>query len=118
MSVVAKGLVSVVMALLVAVQPFVQGGFTVQADCSIAVAVLSAIGVYLVPNLPGSLSWAKTAVAVLLAGAQAAVQVAAADGITPQGWITVLLAALGVVGVYVVPNRPSAVRRESSMHLS
>ncbi|AHH98344.1 hypothetical protein [Kutzneria albida] len=109
MQTVAKGLVAVVMALLVAVQPFVTTGFTMQAGCSIAVAVLTAIGVYLVPSVDGVAPWAKTAVAFLLAGAQAAVQVASTGGINTQGWITILLAALGVVAVHVVPNKPASV---------
>jgi hypothetical protein len=75
--------------------------------CTVAVALFTAVGVYLVPNLPGTLSWAKTGVAVLLAGAQAAVQVAGAGAITTQGLITVLIAALGVVAVQVVPNKVS-----------
>lgn len=45
-------------------------------------------------------------VAVLIAGVTAW-QAASADGMTPQDWATVILAVLGAVGVYAVPNTPS-----------
>jgi hypothetical protein len=48
---------------------------------------------------------------MLLAAAQAAVQVTAAGGISGQGWLTILIAAIGVVSVYVVPNRAAPVAR-------
>jgi hypothetical protein len=110
MSQYAKALASIVMAALVSLQTVVAGPITLQGGCTIAVAVLSAVGVYLVPNLPGSLSWAKTAVAALLAGAQAAVQVAGGGGLTTQGLVTIAIAALGVVSVYVVPNKAAPAR--------
>ena len=45
-------------------------------------------------------------VAVLIAGVTAW-QAASADGMTPQDWATVILAVLGAVGVYAVPNQPT-----------
>lgn len=45
-------------------------------------------------------------VAVLIAGVTAW-QAASADGMTPQDWATVILAVLGAVGVYAVPNSPA-----------
>lgn len=105
MSAFAKAIAAVVMAVLVSLQTVASGPFTVQAGCTVAVAALTAFGVYLVPNLPGTYEWVKTAVAFLLAGAQAAVQVAGAGSITVQGWITIAIAALGVVAVQVVQNK-------------
>lgn len=102
-----KSIVSVLIAGAVAFQTLATDGVSVADWASIAVAVLTAAGVYLIPNVPAALSWAKTAVAVLLAGAQAAVQVAAAGTITGSGWLTILIAAAGVIAVYVAPNKPA-----------
>jgi hypothetical protein len=106
----AKALVAVLMAALISFQSLATDGVSVQDWASIAVAVLTAVGVYLIPNVPASLSWAKTAVAMLLAGAQAAVQVTTAGGITGAGWLTIGIAAIGVVSVYVMPNRATVAR--------
>jgi len=101
----AKALVAVLMAALTTVQTVATDGISTQDWCSIAVAVLTAVGVYFIPNVPASMAWAKTLVAMLLAGAQAAVQVTATGAITSQGWLTILIAAIGVVSVYTVPNK-------------
>jgi hypothetical protein len=108
MSGYAKAIAAIVMAVLTALQTVAVGPFTVQAGATIAVAALTAVGVYLVPVLPGVYEWPKTVIAVLLAGAQAAVQIAGSSAITTQGWITIAIAALGVVAVQVVPNKASA----------
>jgi len=103
-----KAFVAVVMAALVTYQTLATDGVSVQDWCSVAVAVIGAVGVYLIPNTP-ALDWAKTAVAVLLAGAQAAVQVSGDGVISGSEWLTVAIAAIGVVSVYVAPNRPVVV---------
>lgn len=107
----AKALVAVLMAALISFQTLGTDGVSVQDWASIAVAVLTAVGVYLIPNVPARLAWAKTAVAALLAGAQAAVQVTAGGGITGQGWLTIAIAAIGVVSVYAAPNKTSQAAR-------
>lgn len=107
-----KALVAVLMAGLVSYQTLATDGVSVQDWCSIAVAVIGAVGVYLIPNTP-ALDWAKTGVAVLLAGAQAAVQVSGDGVISGTEWLTVAIAAVGVVSVYVAPNRPAVVRPTS-----
>ena len=53
------------------------------------------------------LVYAKFLVAIV-AAALIALQVALADGgVSTSEWVTILLAAIGAVGVYAVPNRPS-----------
>lgn len=101
----AKALVAVLMAALISFQTLATDGVSVQDWASIAVAVLTAVGVYVAPNVPAAFNWMKTLVAMLLAGAQAAVQVTAVGGIDGQGWLTILIAAIGVISVYVVPNK-------------
>lgn len=107
-----KSVVAVVVAALVSVQTLGTDGVSAQDVASIAVAVLTAIGVYLLPNVPAALGWAKTAVALLLAGAQAAVQVSGDGVISGMEWLTVGIAALGVVSVYAAPKPvPAALRQ-------
>jgi hypothetical protein len=75
---------------------------------NVAIALVTAVGVYLVPNLPaGPGAYLKAAVAFLGAGLAALVTVLGSGGLAdvhPSAWITVFLAALGGVGVYVLPN--------------
>lgn len=71
----------------------------------VGVAVLTAVGVYLVPNLPAGVGrYAKLAVAIVGTALQAAVPLLTEGSITSTGWLLILLAALGAVGVNIVPN--------------
>lgn len=77
---------------------------------NIGVALLTAVGVYLVPNLDKSVGhWLKAIVAVLGTALQALVPFLAEGRITTSGWILVFVAALGAVGVGIVPNTRPAV---------
>lgn len=109
MSKYGKAIAAVVMAVLVTVQTLSTDGITAVDWASIVVAGLTAVGVYLVPEVEGFLSWAKTAVAVLLAAAQAAVQVAA-GGVHGYEWLTIAIAALGALGVSIAPATSVASR--------
>lgn len=76
---------------------------------NVAIAIVTAVGVYLIPNLPdGPARVAKTIVAfsgaVLTALVTVLGNVAGWDGVAASDWLTVLLAGLGAVGVYVIPN--------------
>ena len=72
---------------------------------NIAIAIVTAIGVYLVPNLDdGPRRYAKAIVA-FLGAALAALLTVLTDGVTASEWITVVLAALGAIGVTILPNR-------------
>lgn len=74
----------------------------------VGLAVLGAVGVYLVPNLPeGARRYAKGGVAVLVAAGDALV-VLVVDGVTLSEWLLVVLAGLAAVGVVVVPNASPA----------
>jgi hypothetical protein len=101
-----KAIVSILAAALV-----VLGAALTDNDVStleltnIGIAVVTAIGVYLVPNLPtGARRYAKGVVAFVGAGLAAVVTVLA-EGVTPSEWILVILAALGAIGVVVLPNQ-------------
>lgn len=76
---------------------------------NVALAFVTATGVYLVPNLPtGPGRYAKAIVAVVGGGGQVLVLILS-DGlgftqVTIADWITVLLAAIAALGVGVLPN--------------
>jgi hypothetical protein len=76
---------------------------------NIVIAIVTAVGVYLVPNLPeGPARYLKTIVA--FAGAALATlalilgESLGFGDVTSADWLTVLLAGLTVIGVYVIPN--------------
>src|ERR1044071_10052041 len=51
--------------------------------------------------------YAKTIVAVLVAGLTAATSALADDQITKPEWVVIGLAALGAIGVFAIPNSPA-----------
>ena len=67
----------------------------------IAIAVATAVGVYLVPLVP-QYRWAKTAVGVVLAVLSVATTLIV-GGIDSSDWIALALAGLTAVGVAVTP---------------
>jgi drug/metabolite transporter (DMT)-like permease len=68
---------------------------------AVAIAAVSAVGVYLVPLAPHA-KWTKTAVAVLLAVLQALATVIL-GGLGTDELITLLITAMGAAGVYLAP---------------
>lgn len=73
---------------------------------NVGIAIVTAIGVYLIPNLPegrGVRGYAKGAVA-FLGAALAALASFLSDGVTNAEWVLIALAALGAIGVTIVPN--------------
>lgn len=77
----------------------------------LAGTAVTAIGVYVVPNLnEGVAAAAKTVVAFLLAGLTVLSTMKLGDGLSTAEVLEVFLAAAGAVGFSVVPNRwPPAV---------
>lgn len=69
---------------------------------SIAVAVTTAVGVYLVPLAPRA-KWTKTAVAVVLAVLQVVSSAVLEGGLTIDMLLLSVITAAGVIGVYVAP---------------
>lgn len=74
---------------------------------NVGIAVVTAVGVYLIPNLPaGPARYFKSGVA-LLGAALTALASFITDGVTTAEWLQIALAALAAIGVYVVPNGPA-----------
>jgi len=76
---------------------------------NIGIAILTAITAYLVPNLEGGvLKYAKFLVAFAGAAATALTTIVANvqdwSGVTSADWLSVLLAGLAAVGLFIVPN--------------
>lgn len=68
---------------------------------SIAIALVSALGVYVVPMSPYA-KWGKTAIAVVLAVLQI-MTTAILGGLGPDELLLMVIAAAGAAGVYVAP---------------
>ncbi len=101
LAIVAAGIAVVVAALS-------DGTVTPSEMVNVAIAMVTAVGVYLVPNLPsGPAKYFKTGVAILGAALAALVSFIT-DGVSLSEWLQIALAALAAIGVYVVPNEEPA----------
>jgi len=100
---IGKAVVAVAYAAGVALHAALTGDQHIAPDeaLAIVIAVLTAAGVWLIPLTP-RYPWAKTAVAALLAAAQAATALIL-GGIAPDEWVLIALAAAAVLGVGVAP---------------
>lgn len=85
---------------------------TATESVNIGIAVVTAVGVYLVPNLPeGPARYGKSFVA--LGGAALTALVAILGGtlgfadVTTSDWLSVALAGLAAIGLYIIPNAPA-----------
>lgn len=108
----AKAFVAILTAVLaVLVTALTDNVVTLVEVIGISVAGVTAVGVYLVPNLDaGPGRHLKLIVAVIGTGLQAAGPLVLNDGaFPPSAWLLVLLAALGAVSVGITPNAPPVV---------
>lgn len=79
---------------------------------NIGIGIVTAIGVYLLPNLPsGAAKFTKAFVAfggaALTALAVIASNAVGWSGVTPNDWLSVVLAGLAAIGLYIIPNTPA-----------
>jgi hypothetical protein len=100
-----KAIVALLVAALTAVASAVTDGrFSTVEKVQVAIAVATALAVYLAGHLPTGLTWPKTAIAAAMAALNLAVTYLADNGhIAGSQWINLLLAALAVVAVAVTP---------------
>lgn len=101
---VAQILATGVAAVLVALTG--DGAFSDVELINVAIAVVGAVGVLYVPNAPNG-PVAKLVVSALMAVLTLAVNLIA-DGVTISEWLQLVMAALGAIGVYAIPNLPRA----------
>lgn len=104
MSVYAKAIVAVIMAGLTTAAPaFIDdGAFSAVEWINVAISVVTAIGVFYVPNAPNG-TVAKSVIAGLTAALALAVQLIA-GGFTVTEWVQLAFAFVSALGVYGVRN--------------
>lgn len=98
-----KAIVAIVVAALVAISQALGGDQHVEPGewVAIAIAVATAVGVWLVPLAPQA-KYGKTAVAVVLAALQV-LTTSLLDGFGSDDILLVLLTVGGAIGVYIAP---------------
>ncbi len=103
-----KTIAALVIAALTAVQAALSDGHvTTQEGVQIAIAVVTAAGVYLVPAVP-RWPWVKTAIGVLLAALNVMTTLII-GGISSGDLVEIALAALTALGVAASPARSESV---------
>lgn len=75
---------------------------------NIAIFTLGIVGVYWAPNLPEGWRAYFKGIVAFGTGALIALQSAITAGVTPGEWAQIAVAALGAIGVVIVPNTPLA----------
>lgn len=106
----SKSIASIIAAALAVVVTTNTGdGLSTPELINIAIAIVTAVGVYAVPNVAeGFRAYAKGAVAFAGAALVAVASAITDSVVTGSEWATIALAALAAIGVVVVPNVPSA----------
>lgn len=100
LAIIASGLSAAIVALTD------DGVFNNVEKINVAIAVVSAVGVFYVPNAVNA-KVAKAVVAVLMAILTLAVQLIA-GGFTLSEWLQLAMAGLAALGVYGIANSPSS----------
>lgn len=106
-SMYAKAIVAIVTAgLTVLAAALTDGVVVLDERLGIGLAIVNAMAVYLVPNLPSGVGrYAKAIVAVVGTALQAALPLIVNGALPASAWLMVLIAALGALSVGIVPNR-------------
>ena len=101
-----KAIIGFLYAVAYVVIPLVSGDGHIDRPeaVSLAIAVVTAAGVYLVPLAPDR-PWTKSLVAMLLAGLNVAAVVILDSRIDAQEWLMIATAALGAIGISIAPAK-------------
>lgn len=107
----AKAIVAIVTAVLTVFAGALVDNVVDTVDgVNVLIAFLTAFGVYAVPNFDRSVGvYLKVVIAFVGTGAQALVPFLMEGSVSPAQWLVVGLAAIGALGVGIVPNAPAAV---------
>jgi hypothetical protein len=100
-----KAIVAVIVAAIVVAYQALSGDNHIEAPewVSIAIAAVTAVGVYVVPLAPGA-KWSKSAVAAVLAVLQI-LTTAILGGVGADEILLMVITAAGAVGIFVAPAR-------------
>lgn len=103
----SKAIVAILTAALTVLAAALTDGVVVLDErFGIGLALVNALAVYLVPNLPAGVGrYAKAIVAVVGTALQAAIPLIVNGTLPASSWLLVLIAALGALSVGIVPNR-------------
>jgi hypothetical protein len=108
----AKSIVSILAAALAILATALTDGVVTSAEyVNIGIATITAVGVFLMPNLPDRHRGYTKALVAFGGAALAALLTALGANygfldVNPSDWITVLLAGLGAIGITILPNSP------------
>jgi hypothetical protein len=98
-----KAVVQVVITVLVALAAVWTGGVTNPELVNVAIVGVGALGVFAAPNVPGA-AYTKSVLAALSAGLVVLAS-AITGGIVFPEVVQIIVAAVGALGVYALPNR-------------
>ncbi len=99
-----KSIVAFAYAVLAIVIPQVSGDHHLgpAETVNLAIAVVTAAGVYLIPLAPAA-KWTKSAVGFLLAGLNVAATVILDGSLSGPDWVLIAASALGAIGITLAP---------------
>lgn len=105
----AKSLLAVVIAGVIFLQGTIADGISKSDWAGLGAALVTALGIYVVPNVrdAGILSYAKGGVAVAGAVFSGLVLALTNGNLSDVEIFSIIIAAAGAIGVVVVPNRPA-----------
>jgi hypothetical protein len=103
-----KAIVAVVVAAIVVAYQALSGDGRIEATewVSVAIAAVTALGVYVVPLAPHA-RWTKSAVAAILAVLQIATT-AILGGLGADEILLMVITAAGALGIYIAPAKSTA----------
>ncbi|WP_382307261.1 hypothetical protein [Herbiconiux sp. UC225_62] len=87
---------------------------TIAELVNVGIAIITAVGVYLVPNLDQGVARYFKFIVAILGAALTALASVLSNGVTTAEWLQILLAGLAAVGVVIVPNTPLIDARETN----
>lgn len=98
-----KSWAAIAYALVIAIQAALGGDGRIESDewVQIAIAVVTAVSVYMVP-ITTQYKWTKTAVAVVLCALQGMATIVL-DGWESNDWVTILITVVGALAVLLAP---------------
>jgi hypothetical protein len=104
----AKAIASIIVAAVTVLATALTDNLVTQDEVvTVGIAGVTAVGVYLVPNLEStSIGGYLKGIVAFLGAALVALQSAMTDGgVATSEWLMILVMGLGAVGVVIVPNQ-------------
>lgn len=100
-----KAITQVVVTILVALAAVWTGGVTPLEWVNVAIVGVTALNVFAAPNVPGA-AYTKGILSAAGAGLVVLASAITGGGVTFPEIVQIVVAALGAVGVFALPNKP------------